>query len=69
MTEPEYIRQVHQDPSLHRAWFEECGAEAKAEGCTFGRYSTHPDDEQLALVEGWTQRPNDQGEIRWQLTR
>lgn len=68
MSEPKYIRQVHQDPSLHRVWFEKCTAEAQAEGCTFGRYSTHPDDEHLALVEGWVDRPDDQGDTRWQLT-
>ena len=66
MSEPTYIRQVHQDPDRHRDWFDSCAADMKVEGVSFARYSVHPQDEQLALVEGWQEKVvPDQGEPRW----
>jgi hypothetical protein len=67
--EPSYIAFIKQNPSLHRAWFAAQAEQGKVQGCTFGRFSVNDDDEQLALVEGWTERPDDQGEIRWHLTK
>lgn len=63
--EPIFIAQIEQDPSLHRAWFMKRTDEAEEIGCMFGRYSVHPDNERLALIEAWTERPEDQGEVRW----
>lgn len=50
-------------------WFHDKTAEAQAGGAVLARYSIHPDIPGLALFEAWKQRPNDQGDIRWQLTR
>lgn len=65
MTEPSYIRLAEQDPALHRGWFESCSREAKVDGCTFGRFTVHPNNERMALVEGWIDKPDNQGEPRF----
>lgn len=64
--EPDVIRQIRQDPSLHSAWFRAQADESQADGCTFGRFSVNKQDENLALFEGWHVPPKEQGEIRWQ---
>ena len=66
--EPIYIAQVEQDPDLHRRWFMARTDDAEAMGCMFGRYRVHPDNERIALIEAWTERPDDQGPLRWALT-
>lgn len=73
MTEPVYIAQTaepeHLTPEGLGAWYQRCIEEGRARGCTFGRFSV--DDHtnvKMALVEGWVERPEDQGEIRWQMT-
>jgi hypothetical protein len=66
--EPIFIAQIEQDPDQHMQWFSKCTDEAKLKGCTFGRYSVHPDNERIALVEAWTEAPDDQGQQRWMLT-
>lgn len=63
--EPIFIRRVEQDHDLHRGWMEKCLEESKAQGCVFGRFSIHPDNNRLALVEAWAETPEDQGDVRW----
>lgn len=66
--EPEYIRQTVVGAIEQRMdWFEAAAREAREEGMTFFRYSYHPDNPCLLLIEGWRGRPKDQGDIRWQL--
>jgi hypothetical protein len=56
-------------PQERDAWWAAQGAAAKAAGVVFHRYSSHPDDPDLILYEGWMVRPpEDLGEPRWQLT-
>ena len=69
MTGPSYIAQVQQNPNLHRAWWGKREAEARAEGCTFFRYSYDADDDSIALIEGWRERPADQGPLRFFATK
>lgn len=69
-TEPDYIRQSGDvmDQDQQSAWFEEARAEAEDEGAKHLRYSVHPDIPNLRLVEGWSIRPGNEGDPRWQLT-
>ena len=70
--EPFYIRQSREDrtPAEIRDWFSKCAEEAKAEGAQFCRFSHHPDDAQLLLVECWKEKVvTDQGPIRWSLDK
>jgi hypothetical protein len=69
--EPFYIRQSHEiktdDERL--VWFRECASEARAVGAHLCRFSSHSDDANMLLVEGWKEKyVQDQGNIRWQLT-
>jgi hypothetical protein len=67
--EPDYIRQSG-DPMTEGeqvSWFQEARAEAEAEGAMHLRYSVHPEIPNLRLVEGWKDRPSNEGEPRWQL--
>lgn len=68
--EPEYLRQSGDPMSDGEqvSWFQEARAEAEAEGVTHLRYSVHPEIPNLRLVEGWSTRPANEGEPRWQLT-
>lgn len=68
MSEPEYLAQTGEPMTWEErnAWILARRAEAKARGCTFGRISTHPDNRDLLLIEGWKERPDDQGEPRFQ---
>lgn len=71
MSEPFYIRQSGDTRTSDEAreWFRECTAEAKAEGAQLCRYSQHPDDKHLFLVECWREKHvKDQGPLRWNLT-
>jgi hypothetical protein len=69
--EPTHISQCCEPktPQERDAWWAAQGAAAKAAGVVFHRYSSHPDDPDLILYEGWMVRPpEDLGEPRWQLT-
>ena len=71
MSEPFYIRQSGEIRSSDEAkeWFKQCAREAKAEGARLCRFSHHPDDKHLLLVECWREAVvADQGPLRWSLT-
>ena len=65
-----YVRQSAEPRTNEqkRAWFQQCAREAVDEGCVWQRYSIHPDDDNLTLVEGWNKKPAHEGEQRWQMT-
>ena len=53
-----------------RVWFQERAREARRQGFIWMRHSINPDvDPVLTLVEGWKERPKEQGAIRWQLVK
>lgn len=60
--EPKYIAQVHTPPD-RQAWVRRKVYAAKLRGLEFFRVSF---DEDLLLFEAWKERPDDQGEPRWQ---
>lgn len=68
MSEPIYLRQFCLSEMQRNARFLEdvVMPDAKAAGVTFSRFSWR-DDLQIWLFEGWSERPEDQGKIRWQL--
>jgi hypothetical protein len=71
LVEPSHISQCCElkTPQERDAWWAAQHAAAKAAGAVFHRYSSHPDDPQLILYEGWMVRPpEDLGKPRWQLT-
>lgn len=67
MSDPFYIRQTAEpmEPDKQRAWFQACADEAKAAGATWCRFSVHPQDARILLVEGWKHRPSHEGELRF----
>lgn len=70
LTEPFYIRQSHEKrtPQEVSAFFMRSAEEAKAEGANLCRFSHHPDDKSLLLVECWREKVvEDQGPLRWSL--
>lgn len=71
MSEPFYIRQSHENrtPEQAKEWFHQCAEEAKSEGAQLCRFSHHPNDKTLLLVEGWKEKyVADQGPLRWSET-
>ncbi len=50
-------------------WWQMRQADAVEEGCDFFRYSVHPGDPCLILLEGWKGWPDNQGDPRWFMTR
>lgn len=64
--EPKYVVQTVQNPDDHVQWFSDHAFKARDEGCTHARFSVHPHDERMALVEAWVTRPDDEGAQRWQ---
>ena len=66
--EPEYLRQFSLNEIKRNPEFVEdvIIPDARNAGVTFGRLSWC-NDLQIGLYEGWKQRPEDQGEVRWQL--
>lgn len=65
--DPVLVRQTSEPDHLaaKREWFVEAASEAAvSDECTFFRYSVN-DDPAALLIEGWTERPADQGEQRW----
>ena len=72
MTDPDYLAQHGDFGSLDReermAWWRSRGAEARAGGITHIRMSVdNADNPTMALLEGWIERPADEGEPRWQM--
>lgn len=67
--EPEYLAQSGEPmpPDERLVWIEFHVEAAKAKGMTFFR-STYDEDHDLTLFEGWKERPEDQGEPRWQMS-
>lgn len=70
MNEPEFLSQCGEplSPEEQRAWFKARADEAKAQGATHGRFSIHPTEPNLILFEGWKERPESDGEQRWQFS-
>ncbi len=70
MTEPSYIRQTAEREHVSREgrqqWIRNAWDAALAEGCSHGRV-TISNDETMLLMEGWTERPADEGAPRWSL--
>lgn len=46
-------------------WFGATAAELRAQGATWLRFTNHPDNPRLHLVEGWKVRPAEEGEPHW----
>ena len=70
MSEPEYIRGTGEPMTATetRAWFRAAADEARSEGAPFLRFSHHPVNTSILLVEGWVARPDDMGDPRFALT-
>lgn len=68
MSEPIYVRQFSLSEAEDNPHFmdEVIFPDAQSAGVTFGRLSWR-EDLQIALYEGWKEKPEDQGEIRWML--
>jgi hypothetical protein len=67
MSDPIYIAQTWTSHD-HQQWWLQRRDEAVQKGATFFRFSYHPDNPNLLLIEGWASQPKDQGEVRWQLS-
>ena len=69
MSEPEFIAQTAEPMAKDeiQVWITAQVEAGRAQGATFFRAATHPDITGLFLVEGWNERPNDQGEPRFQM--
>lgn len=67
--EPFYIRQTAQRMTAKQrnAWVQRCILEAEAHGALLCRFSSHPHDKDILLVEAWKQCVEDKGQPRWQL--
>lgn len=67
MTEPDMLSQTGDLSSgkERRAWIELRADEAKAEGMQHGRCS-FDEEHNLVLVEFWKERPDEEGEPRFQ---
>ena len=71
MIEPVYLAQTAEkmDDMKRIDWWNARSREATAtKGCAFFRPS-HDPDKDLTLLEGWTERPDEEGTPRWQLAR
>lgn len=68
--EPIFIRQCRKPKTNDErdTWFHTMADLAKAAGCTWCRFTFHPDDENRTLVEGWRLRPRKEGAHRWQVS-
>lgn len=66
--EPEYIAQSADtaDGAERQTWVEFHFGSAKARGCAFFR-ATFDDERNWVLFEAWKERPENQGEPRWQI--
>lgn len=64
---PDYLAQTGEcRTAVERdAWIKARVDEAKAEGCRHGRMS-YDEEHNLYLVEAWKERPDDEGEPRFQ---
>lgn len=63
--EPKIVTEVEQDSSSHRSWYKQQMEAARADGCTFARFSYHEENPRRALFEAWVVQPADQGPQRW----
>lgn len=68
--EPIFIRQCAELKSDKErdAWFRNHAAEAQKAGCTYCRFTIHPDNINRVMVEGWTTRPRRTLPQRWNVT-
>jgi len=69
VSEPEFIAQTAEpmDKEEVKVWIQVQVEAGKAQGATFFRATCHPNFPEILLVEGWSKRPNDQGEPRFQM--
>jgi hypothetical protein len=72
MSDPFYVRQSAEPCETREerdAWFVAAYEEAREQGATWFRFSTHETIPHLRLVEGWKERPanGEDGEPRWAL--
>jgi hypothetical protein len=67
--EPEYLAQTAETSGgdERQVWIRFRADEARSRGITFFR-AAYDDKQNLLLLEGWKERPEDQGEPRWQMT-
>jgi hypothetical protein len=68
--EPIFIRQCQQPKSdiEREKWFLAQATEAKNIGCTYCRFTIHPEDINRVMVEGWITRPSKRLPQRWGVT-
>lgn len=68
--EPIFIRQCREPKSddVRNEWYKARAVEAKAAGCTYCRFSIHPDDINRVMVEGWITRPRRHVAQRWSIS-
>jgi len=66
MSEPLFIARgtMTDDPADSRQWFREQTQEAHTSGCGWIRGS-YDEDRRLLLLEGWVDRPDEEGQQRW----
>lgn len=64
---PGFVAQVEQTPFSHPEWFKKTRDEAESKGFKHFRFSIHPINMDLALIEGWVQQPECEGSQRWSL--
>jgi hypothetical protein len=69
VSEPFYIAQCGDEMTEQERWarLERTVEDANTKGSVFGRVTRHPDFPNLILFEGWKERPEDQGEPRFQM--
>ena len=70
MIEPDIITQTAEclDVDSKREWIERQCAYGRKHGVVLGRVTLHDKIPDLLLYEGWTERPEEQGAPRFQLT-
>lgn len=71
--EPFFITQCNEPmtPDQRRTWIEGQAKESKQQGSTFARVTVWPpnSEPEIILFEAWKERPEDQGEPRFHLSK
>lgn len=69
-SDPDFIAQTAEPMTADeaRVWYVSSAEAMRQQGAPWFRYSWDDRSGQLRLVEGWKERPEHQGEPRWQLT-
>lgn len=51
--------------AVRMAWLQAKVGEANVAGCKWKRLTVHPEDKSRFILEGWEERPEDEGEPQW----